>query len=206
MFLLSLELSCGASGNTAAWRTQEGVRWILRQVCQVRWAYQIIPSNRFWITRCDWVTTSNKVTWVHANWNDKHKQTQSERLKCYLLTHTMIMQSELLNNNSKCLTIKCSSKLGWNKMYFAAECFIGQFLSSCGMGVTTFIPFWWHLADINGWSEVSHSSKLLLEIMKHCSKTQANSSTLRFLVNKPPKTYIKTKFTASETPLLLSWH
>lgn len=36
-------------------------------------AYQIIPSNRFWITRWDWVTTINRVTWVQANWNGKHK-------------------------------------------------------------------------------------------------------------------------------------
>lgn len=35
-------------------------------------AYQIIPSNRFWMTRCDWVTTINSVTWVHANWNGKN--------------------------------------------------------------------------------------------------------------------------------------
>ena len=36
-------------------------------------AYQIIPSNRFWMTRWDWVTTINRVTWVQANWNGKHK-------------------------------------------------------------------------------------------------------------------------------------
>ncbi len=105
VFLLSLEQQVIMWNirkyRNAAWETQVGVRWNLRQVCQVRWAYQIIPSNRFWITRCDWVTTINKVTWVQANWKHKHthththKNTQSEWLKCYLLTQTMIMQSEL---------------------------------------------------------------------------------------------------------------
>lgn len=96
--------------RNAAWETEVGMRWNLKQVCQVRWAYQIIPSNRFWITRCDWVTTINKVTWVQANWNGKHKQThthnghphtdththtktQSERWKCCLFTKTMMIYS-----------------------------------------------------------------------------------------------------------------
>lgn len=29
--------------------------------------HQIIPSNRLWITRCDWVTTISNVTWVQPN-------------------------------------------------------------------------------------------------------------------------------------------
>lgn len=74
--------------RNAAWETEVGMRWNLRQVCQVRWAYQIIPSNRFWITRCDWVTTINKVTWVQANWNAKHKQTHTQWPPTYRHTHT----------------------------------------------------------------------------------------------------------------------
>ncbi len=214
--------------RNAAWETQVGVRWNLRQVCQVRWAYQIIPSNRFWITRCDWVTTINKVTWVQANWKHKHTHTHTHKNTEWMVemlstnsnndnakwvmahiqtnkNHNVIyfywnncfsffssnVNSEVctktikLNTNrhkhSKCLTTKCSSKLGWNKTYFAAEIWhICQFLSSCGMAVTTLtkkMAFCWHQ-----WLKWSKSQfRLLLEILNHCSWTQPNTSTL---VNK----------------------
>lgn len=35
--------------------------------------HQIIPSNRLWITRCDWVTTISNVTWVQPNCNRRKR-------------------------------------------------------------------------------------------------------------------------------------
>ncbi len=34
-------------------------------------SYQIIPSNRLWMIKWDWVTTISKVTWVQPNWGER---------------------------------------------------------------------------------------------------------------------------------------
>lgn len=33
--------------------------------------HQIIPSNRLWMMRWDWVTTISRVTWVHPNCGER---------------------------------------------------------------------------------------------------------------------------------------
>lgn len=38
-----------------------------KESCPTAVTHQIIPSNRLWITRCDWVTTISSVTWVQPN-------------------------------------------------------------------------------------------------------------------------------------------
>lgn len=35
--------------------------------------HHIIPSNRLWMMRCDWVTTISNVTWVHPNWKRRQQ-------------------------------------------------------------------------------------------------------------------------------------
>lgn len=38
-----------------------------KRQCRSVTTHHIIPSNKLWITRCDWVTTISKVTWVQPN-------------------------------------------------------------------------------------------------------------------------------------------
>lgn len=50
--------------------------WILirfRELDKEPLTYQIIPSNRLWMMRWDWVTTIRRVTWVQPNCADGHK-------------------------------------------------------------------------------------------------------------------------------------
>lgn len=44
--------------------------------------HQIIPSNRLWMMRCDWVTTISNVTWVQPNWKRGEHIVQPAQSHC----------------------------------------------------------------------------------------------------------------------------